>query len=307
MDNSVILKAISFFVMIAFGYLFKHFGLIKKEFGNELAVISMKFFLPAAIMASFASFQMDYSMLILILFGLGGGIIFLIIGYIITINGSRDDRIYYMVSGNSYNIGNFVLPFVSSFFGPVGIVSTSLFDAGNSVMLLGINCSVTEILVGNNGEKRHGKLAFIQKRLFSAPAFDAYAVMVTLALLNIKLPSAFYSICSEIGKANGPLAMFMIGAMLEIHFDKSYLNMTLKMLLIRGLVSAFLMFIISRLTFLPDEARIAGMIVVWSPIGSASAANTAILGGNTAIGAFVNTMSLLCSLIIIPTLVLLLH
>lgn len=307
MDNSVILKAVSFFVMIAFGYLFKHLGLIKKEFCSELAVISMKFFLPAAIMASFATFQMDYSMLILILFGLGGGVLFLIIGYIITINGSRDDRIYYMVSGNSYNIGNFVLPFVSSFFGPVGIVSTSLFDAGNSVMLLGINCSVTEILVGNNGEKRHGKLAFILKRLFSAPAFDAYAVMVILALLNIKLPSAFYSICSEIGKANGPLAMFMIGAMLEIHFDKSYLNMTLKMLLIRGLVSAFLMFIISRLTFLPDEARIAGMIVVWSPIGSASAANTAILGGNTAIGAFVNTISLLCSLIIIPTLVLLLQ
>ncbi len=307
MDNSVLLKAISFFLMIVAGYLFKHFGIIRKELGNELAIISMKFFLPASIMASFATFKMDYAILVLFLFGLGGNVLLLLIGYFISIRKERNEKIYYMVSGNSYNIGNFVLPFVSSFFGPVGIVSTSIFDAGNSVMLLGLNCSFAEILAGNGEDRSHRRVSYILKRLFSAPAFDAYMIMLILAMLNIKLPQSFYYVCTEIGKANGPIAMFMIGAMLEINFDRRYLNMTLKMLFIRAAVASLLMFVISRMSFLPEEARIAGMIIVWSPIGSASAANTAILGGDAGIGAFVNTVSLVCSLIMIPTLLILLQ
>ncbi len=174
-------------------------------------------------------------------------------------------------------------------------------------MLLGLNCSFAEILAGNGEDRSHRRVSYILKRLFSAPAFDAYMIMLILAMLNIKLPQSFYYVCTEIGKANGPIAMFMIGAMLEINFDRRYLNMTLKMLFIRAAVASLLMFVISRMSFLPEEARIAGMIIVWSPIGSASAANTAILGGDAGIGAFVNTVSLVCSLIMIPTLLILLQ
>ncbi len=304
--GAIITKALSFLLLIVAGYLFRQFGLIKKEFGVQLAVLSIKLLLPATIMASFASFKMDYSILVLFLFGILGNLLILLIGFVVSLKRERKDKIYYMVSGNSYNIGNFALPFVSSFFGPIGIISTSIFDAGNSIMLLGLNCPFAEMLSGRKeGQSGYG-VSYIMKRLFSAPAFDCYMIMLIFSMLKIQLPAAFFSICSEIGKANGPVAMFMIGAMLEIHFDKRYLKMTAAMLLIRFSVAATLMLIISRFSFLPEDARIAGMIIIWAPIGSASAANTALLGGDTALSAFVNTISLIMSLIIIPVLVMVL-
>ena len=304
--SAIFIKAFAYLLLVLAGYLFRYFGVIEKEFGVQLAVLSMKLLLPASIVASFSAFRMDYSILILFAFGILGNLLILALGFAVSAGKGPNDRIYYMVSGNAYNIGNFALPFVSSFFGPVGIVATSVFDAGNSVMLLGLNCPITEMVSGKGSETGSHRVSYMLKRLFSAPAFDCYLVMLLLSMMNLHLPSPVFTICTEIGKANGPVAMFMIGAMLELHFDKRYLRMTLQMLLIRLAAASVLMLIISRLAFLPEEARIAGMIIVWAPIGSASAANTAILGGDTALSAFVNTISLLLSLIIIPALVVIL-
>jgi len=43
-----------------------------------------------------------------------------------------------MLNLSGFNISNFALPFVSGVFSPIGILATCMFDAGNSIMCLGM-------------------------------------------------------------------------------------------------------------------------------------------------------------------------
>ena len=51
-----------------------------------------------------------------------------------------------MLNSCGYNIGNFTLPFIQSFLGPVGVITTSLFDTGNACICLGDAYSVASMV-----------------------------------------------------------------------------------------------------------------------------------------------------------------
>lgn len=294
----IILKASSYLLMIIVAFMFKKIGLLKKEHGKALSYLIMRFTLPAAIITSFASVSFESSFLYLIIFGFLGNLILMIVGFAITKRKSRNDKILY-TANIGYNVGNFTLPFTSSFFGPAGIISTCLFDAGNAILFLGLNYPIVEAAL-DKGKKI--SILRILKKLFSSPSFDAYLLMVMLGILKIRIPEAVSVVTSEIGKANGPMAMFMIGTMLELNFDKKYLAFFAKMFTLRSLVAVFMSLIIYKLTFLPFEAVKAGIIACWSPMGSLGPAYTAYHGGDVELASFANTMSIFASLIIIPTL-----
>lgn len=294
----IILKASSYFLMIVAAYMLKRIGLTKREHGKALSYFVMKFTLPAAIITSFASFSFESSLLIMIGVGFLGTLMLLLIGIALTFGKSREERILY-TANIGYNIGNFSLPFTSSFTGPVGTITTSLFDAGNAVLFLGF---VYPIIEAYSGKARNFSIKEVFRKTFSSLPFDAYCLMVLLSVLNIKLPEAVTIVTSEIAKANGPLAMFMIGTMLDIKFDKKHLAFFFKIFAIRVVIASFLSFIISRMTFLPYEAIKAGIIVSWSPMGSVGPAYTSYLGGDEEMASFANTMSLMISIVLIPIL-----
>ncbi len=297
--GTIILTAISYMLMIVFGYLFKRLNLVQQAHGKALAQLVMKLTLPAAIIASFATFSINYSLLILILFGFLGNVIQVVSGYLISKNKSRDDKILYIADAG-YNIGNFTLPFTSSFSGALGTITTSLFDCGNAIMLLGFNYTIAENVA--NGQKGMMKLSKILKTLLSVPAFDAYLVMMAIVLPGGKVPAPIISIASEIAKANGPMAMFMIGIMLEIHFSKRYIKGCALIMGIRCAISIVFSIIFSQMSFLPPEVIKSAIIVSWSPIASASPAYVALLNGDEELASFVNTISIILSIILIPIL-----
>ena len=55
----------------------------------------------------------------------------------------RDEKAFHILNMSGYNIGNFTMPFTAGFFGPTGVVITSLFDTGKRVYLSGrcLQCS----------------------------------------------------------------------------------------------------------------------------------------------------------------------
>lgn len=297
--GTIILTAVSYLFMIALGYLFKKIGLVKQEHGRALAQLVMKITLPAAIISSFASFGLNYSLLILILFGFMGNVFQVLFGYLYSRNKSREEKVYYIANAG-YNIGNFTLPFTSSFSGPLGTITTSLFDCGNAIMLLGFNYMIADNV--SNGKREKTSLFGIVKKLLSVPAFDAYLLMMAIVLPGGTVPRSIILIASEIAKANGPMAMFMIGIMLQIHFSKRYMKSSAIVLGARFLIAAAFSFILSRMTFLPAEVIKSAIIVSWSPIASASPAYVALLNGDEELASFVNTISLLISIVIIPVL-----
>ena len=47
-----------------------------------------------------------------------------------------------MLNLPGYNIGTFALPFTQSFLGPVGVLTTSIFDLGNAIICFGASFSI---------------------------------------------------------------------------------------------------------------------------------------------------------------------
>ena len=77
--------------------------------------------LPCALLTNASGVTIDQSMLILLLIGLVSNIIMLFISFILSRKEENILKGYYMINCSGYNIGNFVMPFVQSFFPGMGV------------------------------------------------------------------------------------------------------------------------------------------------------------------------------------------
>ena len=144
-----------------------------------LSKIVLKITLPAAFIYNFAGKEIDPSMLFVALLAFGMGVLYMIIGYLINIHKGKDEQAFGLLNLPGYNIGNFTLPFVQSFVGPIGVITTSIFDVGNAFVCLGGAFGVASSLKGE------GKFSFkrILKALSRSVAFLTCVTMVTLGVL----------------------------------------------------------------------------------------------------------------------------
>ena len=204
----VLAKAFAFMGIIALGYTLKKIHVFKSEDFYVLSKIVIRITLPCAIISNFSKISMDMSMLILCVIGIVCNLIYVGIGYGINQKRSGDAKAFDMLNLSGYNIGNFTMPFIQNFLGPVGFAATSLFDAGNSVMCTGLTFALASAAKGEGGRSSAGSMA---KTLLSSLPFDCYMIMTVVAMFQIKLPEVVLSFASTAGGANAFLALFMIG------------------------------------------------------------------------------------------------
>ncbi|MDY5931744.1 MAG: hypothetical protein SPJ34_06930 [Candidatus Ornithospirochaeta sp.] len=297
--NEVIIRALSYVLMIFIAYFLKCRHVFQESDGRMLAKLTLDVTLPAAIISSFRTFRMDYGLLVLILFGLFGNLLQMMSGYLISIGKDKKERACLINGMSGYNIGNFTLPFISGFVGPTGIIATCLYDAGNSIMCNGVDYSIGKQIISN---ERSFSFKTLITTLIHIPTFFVYIIMLTSACIGFRMPDQLFTVASYIGQANGPIAMFMVGMLLRLDFNKDYLRSASLMIGLRILISAAFTIILHYMAFLPAEAVKAATMVAWSPIASVSPAFVAMLDGNSEKASFVNTISLLLSIIIIPVL-----
>lgn len=297
--QSIVIRAISFLLMVIIAFTLKRVGVLKKEDGYALSRVMMNITLPCVIINSFGSTTFSGKMLIFILVGLGVNFILLLISFLFTRNASRDDKIYYTLCLPAYNIGCFTFPFASSMLGPQGALTVCLVDSGNSFQCLGLDYAITKAMV----EDKKVNFLAILKPLLKVPSFICYIIFIPLALLSVKLPDELFTFTSLVAAANGPIAMFMIGLLLEPNFDKNVIRKVLNVIVIRYLLAAILGFIIFKTFPFSYEIRKAAVIVLFSPISSASPSFTLELKGNTSLASTVNSLSIMISIVLIPLLV----
>ena len=132
----IIVRAGCFVAIIILGYFLKKIGVFKEQDFSVLSKVVMKITLPAAIVSSFSGKEIDHSMLTIVLLGLGGGVIYMLMGFLLNLRASKEKRAFEILNLPGYNIGNFTMPFVQSFLGPAGVITTSLFDTGNAMVLM---------------------------------------------------------------------------------------------------------------------------------------------------------------------------
>ncbi len=293
--QEILARAGCFIAIIILGYILRRIGFFKEEDFKVLSKIVIKITLPAAIVSSFSGKEIDPTMLSLAMIGLGGGIIYMILAYVMNYSRGKEQQAFEILNTSGYNIGNFTLPFVQSFLGPMGVITTSLFDTGNACVCLGGSFSIAASVKENKGFS----IKRILKAMLKSVAFDSYIVMITLNLLHISLPSTVVSFADIIANANAFMAMLMIGVGFKLSGDKKQIGSIVRILAVR--YSVALLIALGAFYLLPFslEVRQAVVILAFSPIASAAPPFTEELKGDVGLSSAVNSISIVCSIIFI--------
>ena len=288
----ILMKAAAFVAIIFMGYLLRKKGFFKEEDFHVLSKIVLKITLPAAIVANFSGVDLQASLLILSVLGLGGGLMLITSAYLAA-GKNREEKAFFMLNTSGYNIGNFTMPFSQSFLGPAGVITTSLFDTGNSFICLGGAFSAAKMV--KEGEGKISLIPIIKTLVRSVP-FDAYITMTALSLLHISLPAPVITFSEVVSGANAFIAMLMMGVGFKITSHKGKI---VKILAVRYGVSIAVAAALYFFMPLPLEYRQALAILPLSPIASAAPAFTADLKGDFGLASAVNSISIVISIVLI--------
>jgi len=290
----IVMRAGCFVAIILLGFGLKQIGFFKQEDFTILSRITIRITLPAAIITSFGGKQIEGSLLILapIAFLCGG--VYILLGYLLNRKKGREAQAFSMLNLAGYNIGTFVLPFAQSFLGPMGVIATSLFDTGNSVICLGGAYSMASMV------KDGGSFSFrrIGKALMRSVPFVTYVLVLLLNLLKLRLPAFVMNCAGIIGNANAFMAMLMIGVGFQLKGDRKQLGKIARILLVRyGLGAVWAILFYFCLPF-AVEVRQALVILAVSPIGSAVPAFTGEMKGDVGLSSAINSISIIISIVI---------
>jgi hypothetical protein len=293
----VLLRAACFVGVILLGYVLRKINFFKDGDFDVLAKVALKITLPAAVICNCNGSEVSVAMLGLSLVGFGGGVLYMVILYVMNLRSSREQRAFEVLNSTGYNIGNFTMPFAQSFLGPVGVLVTSLFDTGNAFVCLGGAYSISSMIKGEESGNGGFSLKPIVKKLLASPPFDTYVLMTILGLLHISFPAPVISYAQIIANANAFIAMLMIGVGFRLSGDMTQIGAILRILIVRyGIALAIALgcyFVLP----LPLEYRQTLAIIVFAPIASAAPAFTSELKGDVGLSSAINSLSILISLV----------
>lgn len=295
---SILFRAFCFLFMIMLSYALKKVGVLRMEDGKALARVVLNITLPCALIVGFRSFVFDVRFLVIPLLSLCVCVAMVLLGMAIA-RKRRTESIFYMLSLSGYNIGNFVLPFVSGLLGAGGVAAVCLFDVGNAMMCMGFNVLLVSLVISDSARP---SLAKALLSLFKKPSFTVYVVMIVLAALDLHLPSAVFELAESISPANGPLAMMMIGLMLEFSSKKEHVAKVALVCGLRLAMATAASFLFYRFAPFDDVVRRSIAVAAFAPISSAAPAFTADFRGDTELAGLANSVSIVMAMIFIPLL-----
>ncbi len=287
-------KAGGYVAIILLGVILRRVGFFKEGDFSVLAKICLKITLPASVIYSFSGKEFDLSLISLCAFGLLCGVLYVTVGYLMS-RKNKNAAAFSMINLSGYNIGCFTIPFVQGFLGPAGVITASLFDVGNAMVCLGGSYSVASIV------KAGGPFSLkkIGKSLLTSVTFMTYMVMILLRLLKISLPTAVIDCAGVVGGANAFVAMLMLGVGFKLTTDKSQLTLIFKHLSVRYAIGTLIALAFWFLLPFSEEIRLALVILAFAPVGSAAPAYTNDLGEDSGLASTINSLSVICSIVII--------
>ena len=292
--TDVLIRAGCFVVIIILGFVLKKLGVFKDSDFSVLANITLKITLPAAIITNFANKELDVSMLLLIAIAIGCGFVYIGLGFLLNLRRSKAQRAFEILNLPGYNIGCFALPFVQTFLGPAGVMAACLFDVGNGLICLGGAFSIASMV--KDGAKFSVKR--MARTLGKSVPFLCFVIMPILSLLHVPIPSPITTLTGTISNANAFCAMLMLGVGFKLTADKSQIGKIVKILLIRFGVAAVLAVLAYQFLPFAIEVRKAVVLLLFSPFGSAIPPFTAELGEDAGLSSAINSISVICSVVL---------
>lgn len=300
---AILTKAISLVVIVGLAFGMKRLGWFKASDFETFSKVLLRVTLPCALATSFNTFEVVPSLLGLALFAFLGNIVQQLAGYLQARRGTPVQRAFGILHGGSYNIGAFALPYLSAFIGPHAVVYASLFDVGSSLATAGVGRSAAHA-VARPQEKT--TLLSIVRIVFTSPVFDTYLVLVLMRLFHIQLPDMVIGFTSLVGAANPFLAMFMIGIGLEIALPRHRLSTAVVGLVTRYLFSIALALVAWFLLPFGHDVKVVVVLLLFAPIAAMVPGFTSEIDGHVGTATFMNSVTILIAIVMLPTLYLVL-
>ena len=298
---NVLTRAGCFIAIILLGYFLKKIGLFKDSDFSVLSKIVLKITLPAVIITNFANKELDPSMFIFSLLSILFGGIYILLGFLFNIGKNKEQKAFEILNFPGYNIGCFALPFVQSFLGPAGMIATFLFDIGNGFICLGGAFSIASMVKDGS---RFSPMRIVRTLSKSVP-FILYMFMPMLCLARIPVPDFITSLAEIIGSGNAFLSMLMIGVGFRLTANKEQTGAIVRVLSVRfGFAAVFALICYFLLPY-PLEVRKALLLLVFSPIGTAVPAFTGEMKSDVGLSSAINSISIICSIIFMVSILLL--
>ena len=274
---------------------------------SDLVIISrivLNIILPCAVISNFNNLKIYMSLLFLIFIGIICNLVTVGAGYLVALKKSDDEKAFNMINFSGYNIGCFAMPYVQSFLGPIGVVATCLFDAGNSLLCTGGTYSIASAVAKTDGKTT---LSSFIKKVFSSIPLNTYIIMLIVSYFNFQIPKPIIMFTDTVGAGNGFLAMLMVGVGLELNLKRSQIGKIVQTLSIRygiSIIMAFIFFI-----FLPFslEVRQVLAIIVFAPVSAVSIAFTEKCNGDVGLASAINSSSIIFSIIVMTSMLLIMN
>ena len=301
---TILLKALTFIVVFALAYMLKKAGLFGKKDYNVLKKVMINVTLPCSVISAFGDF--NNNLLLVCLLGLLCNICLVFAGYLVSRKKDNPIKALYMICTADYNIGAFATPFAQQFFGPLGVMTTAMFDMGNALMCNGGSYMLTSSMIEvSDGEKVTIKQML--KKLFTSVPFCTYVLVFVLGILQLKIPKEVTVFIKPAANAHSFVSMFMIGLMLEIDIEKSVLKDVINVLTLRyvmaGIFACIFLFV---LPFQP-EMKNALAVVAFAPISIIGSTFTEKAGGSAIQSSLAVSISIICSVFIMTAMVIVLR
>lgn len=297
----VMTRASAFILCIAAGYLFKRAGFFKKEDFRLISRIVLTITLPCAVITNFMKLNVPLYLIWVVPIGFFCNVLMSGLGWLLGRRHGKERQAFNIINFSGYNIGCFTMPYVQSFLGPAGVVSTCLFDAGNALLCVGGTYAVAANMVGKSQQRGFWPIV---KKTFSSVPLWSYLIMLVISALHLPLPRVVLTFADIVGSANGFLAMLMLGIGFEIQLPKGQGARIAQILAVRYgvavLVSAALFFLLP----FDLEIRQAMALVAFAPVSAVCAAYTERIGGDVALSACTNSISILVSIAVLTAMIL---
>lgn len=296
--QEILINAGCYVAIILLGFILRVVGFFKEGDFRVLSQIALKITLPAAVIVSMSNADLQMNMLTISALGLGCGAVYILMACLFTSRKDKDRRAFTVLNLPGYNIGLFAMPFISGFLGPMGVVTTSLFDTGNAVVCLGGSYGIAQGI--KSGSKF--SLGRVLKALLTSIPFMTYVIMITSNLTGISLPAPVLQFADVIKGASTFVAMLMIGVGLRLKVNKGQLGDVLKIVFLRYSLAACFASLFWFVLPFDLQVRQALVLLSFSPIGAATPAFTGELKADVGLSSAINSICIICSIVIMTAL-----
>lgn len=292
--NNVITQTIVYLALLFLGYGFKKAGIFKTEDTDFLKKVILYITMPAAAVNGLKELELQTSFLWCFLIGLISCSALLAVGIAAARKAGYSEKLLYLFSFNSFNVGNFAIPFLTGLISANGFAALCLFDVAVAVYLYGIDYSIAGIFQGS-GNRFSWKL--LLKKIFCSPITDTYLVMLLLAAVHFRLPEPILKLTSVAGNANAFLAMLSIGILFEWNMDIKNIKILGKFFALRYGIALLIAVSVVFLVPFPADIRQAICVLLMAPCASIAPLLTENAGGDGAMAAQVNSVSILLGIL----------